>query len=117
MTAQLTEMDGRKPLADKDIKSIAPIEPAAKEDAKAGAEAKADGGSGGGGGGNANAAGGDGDGGGSGGGDDGGSGGDDAAPADDGSGDGDDPCDTLNDYQVLAEKMLEWIAECDSITR
>jgi len=88
MTAQLTEMDGRKPLADKDIKSIAPIEPAAKEDAKAGAEAKADGGSGGGGGGNANAAGGDGDGGGSGGGDDGGSGGDDAAPADDGSGDG-----------------------------
>lgn len=88
MTAQLTEMDGRKPLADKDIKSIAPIEPAAKEDAKAGAEAKADGGSGGGGGGDANAAGGDGDGGGSGGGDDGGSGGDDAAPADDGSGDG-----------------------------
>ena len=36
---------------------------------------------------------------------------------DDGSGDGDDPCDTLNDYQVLADKMLEWIAECDSITR
>ena len=36
---------------------------------------------------------------------------------DDGSSDGDDPCDTLNDYQVLAEKMLEWIAECDSITR
>ena len=28
-----------------------------------------------------------------------------------------DPSDTLNDYQVLAEKMLEWIAECDSITR
>ena len=28
-----------------------------------------------------------------------------------------DPGETLSDYQVLAEKMLEWIRECDNITR
>ena len=28
-----------------------------------------------------------------------------------------DPGQTLNDYQVLSEKMLDWIKECDNITR
>ena len=28
-----------------------------------------------------------------------------------------DPGDTLNDYQMLSDKMLEWIVECDNVTR
>ena len=28
-----------------------------------------------------------------------------------------DPGETLTDYQVLSDKMLEWIGECDNITR
>ena len=28
-----------------------------------------------------------------------------------------DPGETLNDYEVLSEKMLDWIRECDNITR
>ena len=28
-----------------------------------------------------------------------------------------DPGETLRDYQVLSEKMLEWIKECDNVTR
>ena len=28
-----------------------------------------------------------------------------------------DPGETLSDYQVLSEKMLEWIKECDNVTR
>ena len=66
MGHQLLDKEGRKPLADKDLKTLTPVEPAAKEDAKEKAEAApaategggggeapapADGGSGGGGGG------------------------------------------------------------------
>ena len=28
-----------------------------------------------------------------------------------------DPGETLNDYQMLSQKMLEWIVECDNTTR
>ena len=54
MGHQLLDKDGRKPLADKDLKTLTPVEPAAKEDAKGkGDAAPAAGGGGGGGGGEA----------------------------------------------------------------
>lgn len=28
-----------------------------------------------------------------------------------------DPGQTLQDYQVLSNKMLDWIGECDTVTR
>ena len=53
MGHQLLDKEGRKPLADKDLKTLTPVEPAAKEDAKGKGEAApaaAEGGGGGGGG-------------------------------------------------------------------
>ena len=39
MGHQLLDKEGRKPLADKDLKTLTPVEPAAKEDAKGKGEA------------------------------------------------------------------------------
>ena len=75
MGHQLLDKEGRKPLADKDLKTLTPVEPAGKEDAKGkgdAAPAAAEGGGGGGGGEEAAPAPADGGDGGGGGGDDGG---------------------------------------------
>ena len=71
MGHQLLDKEGRKPLADKDLKTLTPVEPAAKEDAKGKGEAAPAATEGGGGGGEAPAPadGGSGGGGGGGGGD------------------------------------------------
>ena len=85
MGHQLLDKEGRKPLADKDLKTLTPVEPAAKEDAKGKGEAApaaaAEGGGGGGGGEAPAPADGESGGGGGGGGDDG------APPAEEGGGD------------------------------
>ena len=73
MGHQLLDKEGRKPLADKDLKTLTPVEPAAKEDAKGKAEAAPAATEGGGGGGEAPAP--------ADGGSGGGGGGDDGAPA------------------------------------
>ena len=87
MAHQLLEKEGKKPLADKDIKSLQPVEPAAKDAGKSGEAAPA---AAGGGGGDAGGGGGGGDGGGKAApeGGDGGGGGGDAAPAADDGGEG-----------------------------